>query len=216
MMKIFEMIMLCVAVLVAYAVLKIAKHLKNIEDCCSRLQNIETSCVQTKEKMLELVDFHCCGRGVFWSMNHKLTYLERRFEDQHLWGSECDRHVIRHLLQCDVWRAPVQTAFQWLQKELLESMQGLAKAQDMRQKPLTEGAWSLVLESAFREVKNMYWGHHGALRSLEMKIAWCRQMKWMQGKPDAGESLIEEIVQNTEGADESGVLPPAHSDVENL
>ena len=125
------------------------------------------------------------------SINQKLTYLERRAEEQGLDGANLGRHLAGAIVNCQVHgQASFRICFCWMQKELTECMQRLQKAESARGAKLTLASWGLVLEAAFREAlamsvkknKRGYWTKNShSYRLIVQKIAWCRTMRWMEG-----------------------------------
>ena len=125
----------------------------------------------------------------------KLNYIERRSEDQNLNGAQAGRHLAAAIESCRLLDTGFQTAYRWLNKELVEVMQSV----QMYYSKCSRGAlgqkeWNLVMESAYRNV-----GFSAASRGvtedshewtvLQMKINWCRSMQWFEGMPvtDGGE-----------------------------
>ena len=115
--------------------------------------------------------------------------------------------------QCHHCVVPFRVCFLWLQKEMVEILQSLQKAEKCRGLKLDMRRWSLVLESAYRQVKTLHYGHTNALKGIAMKINWCRSMKWMTGMKNAGDLNMLLAIEALEVVDPDDAAAPVLPDL---
>ena len=190
--------------------LKKIYDLEIAKDLQTKLKNQKT------EYNVQTMAGHFWPKGLIWSINSKLTYLERRAEDQNIDGSSTGRHLAEAILQCRVnGAASFFTAYTWLQKELVESLQSLQKSEAARGKVLKSKRWALVVEAAYRQARNLSLKKPHQYLTVLKKIAWCRTMQWMAGIGcgDADINVLQRIsdLQIQEDSDEDPVLPDLHA-----
>ena len=208
-MPVLELVKIGVGIIVCRLLKKIY-DLEIAKDLQTKLKNQKT------EYDLKTIAGHFWSKGLIWSINSKLTYLERRAEDQNIDGSSTGRHLAEAILQCRVnGAASFKTAYTWLQKELVESLQSLQKSEAARGKVLKSKRWALVVEAAYRQARCLSVKKPHQYLTVLNKIKWCRTMQWMAGieGADADINVLQRIsdLQNQEDNDEDSVLPDLHA-----
>jgi hypothetical protein len=127
-------------------------------------------------------------------ISDRLRYMERRLEAFGLDGAEGARHLAAALCSIVWLQVKFPVAYAFLQKEMLEVLQGLQKAMKLRGDALSRDHWRLVCESAYRQVETTHEG--GYLKVMKMLVRWARTMPFMEGVLGKAEASVGGVMMN--------------------